>query len=67
MRGLTYVMEPLAPERGVATDQAPPPGERAYIINFWFSVNGSGPAAARAAHDAYLAKIVTLIGAQWSL
>ena len=60
MRGLMYVMEPLAPEHGVATDQAPAPGKRSFVINFWVSGKGSGsmPAASvRTAHEAYLAKI----------
>lgn len=59
MRGLMYVMEPLAPEHGVATDRMPPPGKRSYVVNFWLPANGSGsmsPAAARAAHEAFLTK-----------
>ena len=62
MRGLMYVMEPLAPEHGVATDQAPAPGKRSFVINFWVSGNGSGsmPAtSARTAHEAYLAKVAS--------
>jgi hypothetical protein len=61
MRGLMYVMEPLAPERGVATDQfAEPPGKRSFVVSFWFPATAASPEAvssARHDHEAFMAKL----------
>jgi hypothetical protein len=60
MRGLMYVMEPLAPELGVDTERAPAPARNSFVINFWISTKGSASrpdASVRAAHQAYLEKV----------
>jgi hypothetical protein len=63
MRGLMYVMEPLAPETGVATDQfAESPGKRSFVVNFWFPGTAASPEAvssARLEHEASVAKLVS--------
>lgn len=62
MRGLMYVMEPLAPEKGVATDQfQAPPGKRSFVVNFWYlETSGTAEAAATARrdHEAFMAKLL---------
>ena len=63
MRGLMYVMEPLAPEKGVATDQfVAPPGKRSFMVSFWFPITtapAEAAASARRDHEAFLAKLVS--------
>ncbi len=63
MRGLMYVMEPVAPEKGVAKDQfLSPPGKRSFVVNFWFPDSKAAPAAvasARRDHEAFLARLVS--------
>jgi len=63
MRGLMYVMEPLAPERGVATDQfAAPPGKRSFVVSFWFprtTASAEAVASARRDHETFMAKLLT--------
>ena len=59
MRGLMYVMEPLAPELGVDTEQTRP-ARNSFVINFWISTKGSASrpdVSVRAAHQAYLEKV----------
>jgi predicted alpha/beta superfamily hydrolase len=62
MRGLMYVMEPLAPETGASTDQfAEPPGKRSFVVSFWFSKAATPPEAvssARRDHEAFMAKLI---------
>jgi uncharacterized protein len=62
MRGLMYVMEPLAPEKGVATDMfAEAPGNRSFIVSFWIPKTTASPAAiasARRDHEVFMAKLV---------
>ena len=57
MRGLMYVMEPLAPEKGVATDKyTAPPGKRSFMVSFWIPKTTAAPdaiASARRDHEAY--------------
>lgn len=62
MRGLMYVMEPLAPETGVATDIfAEPPGKRSFMVSFWIPKTTASPeavASARRDHEAFIAKLI---------
>ena len=62
MRGLMYVMEPLAPEKGVATDQfVAPAGKRSFVVSFWFpktAASGDAVSAARRDHEAFMAKLI---------
>jgi hypothetical protein len=62
MRGLMYVMEPLAPEKGVATDAfVEPPGKRSFMVSFWIpktTAPSEAVAAARRDHEAFMAKLV---------
>ena len=62
MRGLMYVMEPLAPEKGVATDMfAEPPGKRSFMVTFWIPKTNAAPdaiASARRNHEAFIAKLI---------
>jgi hypothetical protein len=62
MRGLMYVMEPLAPERGVATDAfSEPPGKRSFMVSFWIpksTVSPEAVASTRHDHEAFMAKLV---------
>jgi uncharacterized protein len=63
MRGLMYVMEPLAPEKGVATDEfLEPPGKRSFMVSFWIPKTTASPeavASARRDHEAFIAKLIT--------
>jgi predicted alpha/beta superfamily hydrolase len=63
MRGLMYVMEPLAPEKGVATDQfVEPPGKRSFLVSFWSPKTAASPeavASTRRDHEAYMAKLIS--------
>ena len=63
MRCLMYVMEPLAPEKGAATDRfAEPPGKRAFVVSFWFPVATASPgavASSRRDHEAFMAKLIS--------
>jgi hypothetical protein len=60
-RGLMYVMEPLAPERGVATDQfAEAPGNRSFMVSFWIPMATASPGAvafARRDPEVFMAKL----------
>jgi hypothetical protein len=62
MRGLMYVMEPLAPEKGVATDQfAELPGKRSFMVSFWIPKTTASPEAVgsvRRDREAFMAKLV---------
>jgi pimeloyl-ACP methyl ester carboxylesterase len=59
MRGLMYVMEPLAPEKGVATDQfREAPGKRSFVVSFWFPPTSDAVLSARRDHEAFMAKLV---------
>jgi uncharacterized protein YciI len=62
MRGLMYVMEPLAPEKGVATDMfVEPPGKRSFMVSFWTpktTAPSEAVAAARRDHEAFMAKLI---------
>ncbi len=62
MRGLMYVMEPLAPETGVATDGfAEPPGKRSFMVSFWIpktTASSEAVAGARRDHEAFAAKLI---------
>jgi len=62
MRGLMYVMEPLAPEKGVATDKyTAPPGKRSFMVSFWIPKTTAAPdaiASARRDHEAFIAKLI---------
>jgi hypothetical protein len=61
MRGLMYVMEPLAPEVGVATDMlVPEGGKHTYLINFWIPGNIAPDIRSQAqrAHEAYAEKLI---------
>jgi predicted alpha/beta superfamily hydrolase len=62
MRGLMYVMEPLAPEKGVATDQfLEPPGKRSFMVSFWIPKTAASPeavASTRRDHEAFIAKLI---------
>jgi hypothetical protein len=62
MRGLMYVMEPLAPEKGVATDMfAETPGKRSFMVSFWIPKTTASPeadASTRHEHEAFLAKLI---------
>jgi hypothetical protein len=62
MRGLMYVMEPLAPEKGVATDAfVEPRGKRSYMVSFWIpktTASSEAVAAARRDHEAFMAKLI---------
>jgi uncharacterized protein len=62
LRGLMYVMEPLAPEKGVATDAfAEAPGKRSFMVSFWIPMASASPgsvASARRDHEAFMAKLV---------
>jgi uncharacterized protein len=62
MRGLMYVMEPLAPEKGVATNAfAELPGKRSFMVSFWIpkpTVSPEAVASARRNHEAFMAKLV---------
>jgi hypothetical protein len=62
MRGLMYVMEPLAPEKGVATDMfAEPPGKRSFMVSFWIPRTTASPeafASTRRDHEAFLASLI---------
>jgi hypothetical protein len=62
MRGLMYVMEPLAPQKGVATDAfAEPPGKRSFMVSFWIpktTVSPEAVASARRDHEAFMTKLV---------
>ena len=62
MRGLMYVMEPLAPEKGVATDQfAELPGKRSFMVSFWIpktAASSEAAASARRDHEAFMARLV---------
>jgi uncharacterized protein len=62
IRGLMYVMEPLAPEKGVATDAfAEPPGKRSFMVSFWIpktTVSPDALAATRRDHEAFMARLI---------
>jgi len=62
MRGLMYVMEPLAPEKGVAMDMfVEPPGKRSFMVSFWIpktTALSEAVAAARRDHEAFMAKLI---------
>ncbi len=62
MRGLMYVMEPLAPEKGVATDDfAEPPGKRSFMVSFWIPLAAASPeavASTRREHEAFMARLI---------
>ena len=62
MRGLMYVMEPLAPEKGMATDAfVEPPGKRSFMVSFWIpktTAPSEAVAAARRDHEAFMAKLI---------
>jgi uncharacterized protein YciI len=54
-----YVMEPLAPEKGVATDQfREAPGKRSFVVSFWFPPTSDAVLSARRDHEAFMAKLV---------
>jgi uncharacterized protein len=62
MRGLMYVMEPLAPEKGVETDAFPePPGKRSFMVSFWIPKTTASPeaiASSRRDHEAFMARLI---------
>jgi uncharacterized protein YciI len=62
MRGLMYVMEPLAPDHGVATDMfVEAPGKRSILVSFWIpktTASDEAVAGVRRDHEAYLAKLL---------
>jgi hypothetical protein len=62
LRGLMYVMEPLAPEKGVATDIfVEPPGKRSFMVSFWIPKTTASPeadASTRRQHEEFLAKLI---------
>lgn len=62
LRGLMYVMDPIAPERGEATDAfVTAPGKRSYAVNFWAAPSHTTPAAIESAKRDHEAFISTLL------
>jgi len=62
LRGLMYVMEPLAQERGVAGDMpVPEAGKHSYLVSFWTPETIPPDLLARAKrdHEAYVEKLIT--------
>jgi hypothetical protein len=57
-----YVMEPLAPEKSVATDMfGEPPGKRSFMVSFWIPKTTAPPeaiASIRRNHEAFVAKLI---------
>ncbi|MEO6003737.1 MAG: alpha/beta hydrolase-fold protein [Opitutus sp.] len=62
LRGLMYVMDPIAPERGEATDAfVASPGKRSYAVTFWLPRSATDPAriaSAKRDHEAFIGTLL---------